>query len=355
MKGMDAASKLLMANMAVAMDAINFILRRSGYKVVEGSMQLRNTEAIAKLPGLKRLYKKISNDVVWELDVSDGGPPVRLLVAFENQSYPSRLMPMRGMLSTTVRMLAWRQETEDAHKALREFRAEEERLDGVMEGDRPTSVLPATIYFGQKPWPGKASLHGMLELPERLRGYFADCPSNLLSFRDMQPKELELLPVGAFRCVSKCIRYSDEPMTLRREWETDPSFQLVETMPQAALDVVSIATGIDLRKTKKEDNNMKKKMSTFEKVFRAEGKAEGLELGREEGRAEGEAKGRAEGEAKGKAKGKAEGSENTIRNFIERKRNRHVSDEQIHEELLLDFGLSAIQARKLMEAGLAKA
>ena len=109
--------------------------------------------------------------------------------------------------------------------------------------------------------------------------------------------------------------------------ETDPSFQLVDILPDAAYDVVAIAARIDLRKTQKEENTMQKKLSTFEKVFREEGRAEGL----------------------------AEGTENTIRNFIERKRNRHVSDEQIHEELLLDFGLSAIQARKFMEPGLAKA
>ncbi len=76
---------------------------------------------------------------------------------------------------------------------------------------------------------------------------------------------------------------------------------------------------------------MKKKMSTFEKVFRAEGRAEG----RDEGR--------------------AEGIENTIRNFIERKRSRHVPEEQIHEELLLDFGLDTIQAKQYMEPSLVKA
>ena len=317
MSGMDEASKLLMANEAVATDAINFILRRSGYAVVEGSMRQRNAEAIAKLPGLRRLYKKICNDVVWELDVSDGGPPVRLLAALENQSYPSRIMPLRGQLSTTVRMLAWRQETEDAHRARRELRNVEERLDGVLEGDRPMAVLPATVYFGQKEWPGKARLHGMLELPGKLRGYFADCPSNLLSFRDMAPRELSRLPIGIFRCVAKCIRYADEPTVLRHEWDTDPSFSLVDTMPEAALDVVSIAAGIDLRKANKEDNTMKKKMSTFEKVFREEGRVEGIEK--------------------------------TIRNFIERKRSRHVPEEQIHEELLLDFGLDATKARQYME------
>ncbi len=351
MSGMDAASKLLMANKAVAKDAIDFILRKSGYKVVESSMQQRNPEAIAKLSGLKRLYKKISNDVVWELDVSDGGPPVRLLVAFENQSYPSRLMPMRGLLSTTVRMLAWRQETKDAHKAQHELRTDEERLDGILEEDTPTHVLPATVYFGQKPWMGKANLHGMLKLPKKLREYFANCPSNLLSFRDMPPEELELLPVGALRCVAKCIRYADEPTALRHEWETDPSFQLVDILPDAAYDVVAIAARIDLRKTQKEENTMQKKMSTFEKVFREEG--------REEGRAEGEAKGRAEGEAKGRAegeaKGRAEGRDNTVLEFIQGKRDYHVPDIQIHEELLKFFKLDDATARRYMETGLAKA
>ena len=49
MSGMDAAAKLLMANEAVAKDAINYILRNSGYAVVEGSMRQRNAEAVAKL------------------------------------------------------------------------------------------------------------------------------------------------------------------------------------------------------------------------------------------------------------------------------------------------------------------
>ena len=75
---------------------------------------------------------------------------------------------------------------------------------------------------------------------------------------------------------------------------------------------------------------MKKKMSTFEKVFREEGRVEG----------------RVEGEVKG--------IENTIRNFIERKRSRHVPEEQIHEELLLDFGLDATKARQYMEPSLAR-
>ena len=80
---------------------------------------------------------------------------------------------------------------------------------------------------------------------------------------------------------------------------------------------------------------MQKKMSTFERYFRAEGKTEGMAIG--------------------EAKGEAKGTENTIRNFIERKRSRHVSEEDIFEELRLDFGLDIQSARHYMEPALAKA
>ena len=110
---------------------------------------------------------------------------------------------------------------------------------------------------------------------------------------------------------------------------------------------MSIAARIDLRKNQKEENTMQKKMSTFEKVFREEGREEG----RAEGLAEGEAKGRAEGEAKGRA----EGRDNTVLEFIQGKRDYHVPDIQIHEELLKFFKLDDATARRYMDAGLAKA
>ena len=88
---------------------------------------------------------------------------------------------------------------------------------------------------------------------------------------------------------------------------------------------------------------MQKKMSTFEKVFREEGR----EIGREEGRAE--------GLAEGEAKGRAEGRDNTVLEFIQGKRDYHVPDIQIHEELLKLFKLDDATARRYMETGLSKA
>ena len=96
---------------------------------------------------------------------------------------------------------------------------------------------------------------------------------------------------------------------------------------------------------------MQKQMSTVERFLRAEGEAKGIAIGKTEGIAIGKTEGIAIGEAKGEAKG----TENTIRSFIERKRSRHVSEEDIFEELRLDFGLDIQSARHYMEPALAKA
>ena len=76
---------------------------------------------------------------------------------------------------------------------------------------------------------------------------------------------------------------------------------------------------------------MKKKMSTCEKFFREEGRVEG------------------------RAEGRAEGRDKTVLEFIQGKRDYHVPDIQIHEELLKFFKLDEDTARRYMEAGLAKA
>ncbi|MBO7091368.1 MAG: hypothetical protein J6W23_06250, partial [Victivallales bacterium] len=151
------------------------------------------------------------------------------------------------------------------------------------------------------------------------------------------------------RAVAKCIRYADDPTRLLHEMETDPSFL---SLPSAVYGVVKIATGMEwLRPNRKEGNNMQKQMSTVERFLRAEGEAKGIAIGKTEGIAIGKTEGIAIGEAKGEAKG----TENTIRSFIERKRSRHVSEEDIFEELRLDFGLDIQSARHYMEPALAKA
>ena len=72
---------------------------------------------------------------------------------------------------------------------------------------------------------------------------------------------------------------------------------------------------------------MKKKMSTCEKFFRAEGEVIG----------------------------EARGRDKTVLEFIQGKRDYHVPDIQIREELLKFFKLDEAAAKRYMETGVAKA
>ena len=80
MKNMDAAAKLLMALPEVFSDLVDFALRKTGFKVVRGSLMERNAEAIAQLKGLRSWYKKVCNDVVTELEITNGAVTAKMLV-----------------------------------------------------------------------------------------------------------------------------------------------------------------------------------------------------------------------------------------------------------------------------------
>ena len=341
MRNMDAASKLFIAHPKVSRDAVNFVLRGSGYKVVARSMRERNIEAIARLHGAKRLYKKNSSDVVWELDARKGKHKTHLLVAMENQSVASSVMPLRSQLTTAIRGAAWRQTMMDMHKERNELKTPQELLDGILPGDRLPPILPLTIYFGQEEWTGPKRLQKMQDIPDELRELFADCPCNLLALKNLTPEELSWLPIGPFRAVSKCIKYADNRPVLRREMQEDPSF---ENLPDTAYAVVRIATGIKLKKpTKKEGNNMKKDLSEYDKYVLGLGKEEGIKIGEERC------------EARGVKIGEERGITQTVQKYIWNKWKEHVTKVQILKDLESYFDLDEKEARRYMDEALAKA
>ena len=92
--------------------------------------------------------------------------------------------------------------------------------------------------------------------------------------------------------------------------------------------------------------DMQKTVSKFEQYFINKGIDIGKDKGRIEGRAEGEAIGRAEGEAIGRVVGES----NTMLKFIQIRRNRHLSEQQILKDLQSDFELDEATARQYMQA-----
>ena len=330
MKNMDAASKLFTGLPEVFCDLVDFALRKTGFKVVRDSLKERNTETIAR-----GWYKKVSNDVVAELQVTDGNVTATLLVALENQTSTSAIMAGRSLMATTVRWDAWRREMKHDHLKRKELQTSQEMLDGVLPDDRMTPVMVLVVHFGQEAWTGLPRFTDTLDCPAELKPMLADCTVNIISFYNLPSEEIDRMPPGAVRAVTKSIRHVDDIERLCQELKTDPSFRmLLDEGPDEALDIITIATGLDMRALKQEkEKDMEKVVSKFEQHF----VNKGFILGKNEGREEGIAEGIAEGEIK------------AVLKFIRWQRNRRIPEAQILEALLSGFELDEATARQYMD------
>ena len=330
MKNMDDAAKLFTALPEVFTDLVDFALRKTGFKVVRGSLKERNAESIAQLQGLRKWYKKVCSDVVTELEITNGDVTATMLVALENQSNMSNIMAGRSLMTTAARWDCWRRGMKRFHRMRKELRTSQDVLDGVLPSDRMAPTFILVVHFGQEAWTGALKFTDTLACPPELKPMLAECPSNVVSFYNLSLEEINEMPPGALRAVAKSIHYARQPEKLLHEWLTDPSFQPPRL--DEMLDVIAIATGLDnnmLKELKEED--MHKTVSPMVKYL----------IGM--------------GEARIRAEGREEGREDTIRKFIRNRRSRHITDKTIQKDLQIDFGLDEAKARQYMEADLAKA
>ncbi len=346
MKNMDAASKLFTGLPEVFCDLVDFALRETGFKVVRDSLKERNTETIAR-----GWYKKVSNDVVAELQVTDGNVTATLLVVLENQTSTSAIMAGRSLMATTVRWDAWRREMKHNHLKRKELQTSQEMLDGVLPGDRMTPVMVLVVHFGQEAWTGLPRFTDTLDCPAELKPMLADCVVNIISFYNLPSEEINRMPPGAVRAVTKSIRHVDDIERLCQELKTDPSFRmLLDEGPDEALDIITIATGLDMRALKQEkEKDMEKVVSKIEQHFFNKCIALNKDEWLEKGRVEGIAEGRLEGREEGIAEGIAEGEIKAVLKFIRWQRNRHIPESQILEALLSGFELDEATARQYMD------
>ena len=336
MKNMDEASKLFTGLPEVFCDLVDFALQDTGFKVVRGSLKERNAESIAQLRGVQTWFKKVSNDVVAELKVTDGDVTASLLVALENQTNTSAVMAGRSLMSTAIRWDDWRREMKRLHKKRNELKKHQELLDGVLPDDRMMPVMILVVHFGLEPWTGLPRFTDTLDCPPSLKPKLADCPVNVISFYNLPIEQINKMPPGALRAVAKSIHYANDINTLSQEIRKDPSFRkLLDEGPDEALDIIRIATGLntDLLKKQKEDD-MPQKVSKYEQFFVDKG----------------EKIGEKKGEKIGEKRGEKRGIDNTIMSFIQNRRKRCFSDMQIQSDLQLDFGLDEAKACQYMAA-----
>ncbi len=319
---MDEASKLFTGVPEVFSDLVDFALKGTGFKVVRGSLIERNAESIARLRGMRAWFKKVSNDVVAELQVTDGDVTTSMLVVLENQTSTSAVMAGRSLMSTAVRWDVWRREMKHLHRGRKELKTSQEMLDGVLPGDRMMPVMVIVVHFGQEAWTGLPRFTDTLDCPPSLKPKLADCPVNVISFYNLPIKEINKMPQGALRAVTKSIRYAKNIPKLLYELKHDKSF---DTPLDEMYDIISIVTGLNLEEMKKQkEKNMQKKVSAIEQYLLNKG------------------------EKRGEKKGRIEEKTRLALKVIQNWRNRHIPESQILEDLQSDFELDEATASQYM-------
>ena len=61
---------------------------------------------------------------------------------------------------------------------------EDEYLSGMKKTDRFIPVITMVVYYGEKPWDGAVSLHGMLNIPEEMKAFVNDYKNLLVEARE---------------------------------------------------------------------------------------------------------------------------------------------------------------------------
>ncbi|MBP5674133.1 MAG: Rpn family recombination-promoting nuclease/putative transposase [Victivallales bacterium] len=332
----DEPAKLFLTKNQVFADLVDFALRHSGFKVDRQSLQDRNPEGIIQCPWNSLKYKVCDNDLLKGLVVKHSDKATWMLVATEHQSYVSNTMPLRNLITAAAHWDGIRRSLEDEHRKLHDLRGDD-FLSGMARKDRLPPLLVFVLYYGLEPWNGPMRLSDIIDCPPELKPFMADCPTNVISPRELKPVELEEINVGALRAVFKAICYSRSPADFCHEIKTDPSFHDLSTED---FDFMRMTSGIDLKPKHKENNNMQDTMEIFANYFKEDWFQKGIQKGEQSGFQKGEQSGFQKGEQSGFFK--------AISHFIQKRINCNISEKQIIEDLSSEFGLTSDQARQYL-------
>ena len=147
---------------------------------------------------------------------------------------------------------------------------EDEYLSKMKKTDKFIPVITVVIYYGEKPWDGATSLHGMLNIPEEMEKYVNDykillveARQNNLSLHNMNNRDLfHLFQIILDRNLSKN-EVKEKAIKYTEEHKTD------KTVVMTVVGAANIK--LDYKALEKGDGNM---YTVFEET-RIEGKIEG--------------------------------------------------------------------------------
>ena len=195
--GPDTAEKLLEDYEDVFADIVN-VLVYEGDPVVKPE-NLRDGPTASVYKAAEGELRQKNRDVL-KID-TENGVEIRVY-GLENQTRPSNVMPVRvmgydfGSYDRNIRKEKMKNK-EQGREA--DYTAE------LWPGQKLCPVVTLVLYFGTEPWSGPTTLHGMLNLPERLKPFVPDYPVNLVQVAFLEEEEISLFR-SDFRIVAEFFR-----------------------------------------------------------------------------------------------------------------------------------------------------
>ena len=106
-----------------------------------------------------------------------------VMLGMEHQEHIHYAMPMRVM---GYDYGAYKKQYDSNTKKYQTSKGmeEDEYLSGMKKTDRFIPVITMVVYYGEKPWDGAVSLHGMLDIPEGMKAFVNDYRILLVEARE---------------------------------------------------------------------------------------------------------------------------------------------------------------------------
>ena len=251
-----------------------------------------------------------------------------VMLGIESQEHIHYAMPMRvmgydyGTYKKQYDSNAKKYQTKDGM-------TDDEYLSRMKQTDRFTPVITVVVYYGDNPWNGATTLHGMLNIPDKMKPFVNDYKMLLVEARQNDLIFHNMTNIAFFDMLKVVL---DKSITKDEARKKAAEYALIHNVDKTVVMTIAGATNckIDYNALYKEEDIS---MNTLFDVIENDGIM----------------KGKAEGKAEGIIEGKAEGIIEGIQALIESLQEMEIPYNKTQNQLMVKFSLSKDTAQEYMD------
>ena len=206
-----------------------------------------------------------------------------VLLGIENQSYIHYAAPVKDMLYDAMNYARQAERIASAHRKRKDSTTSSEFLSGFNKDDRLRPIITLMIYWSDKEWDGKLSLHEIIDFPdEKIKSFIPDYWVNLLSpsrIDDFAKFRTEISEVFQF------IKCSGDKSALTALLDGNAEYRQLD---RASAEVINVVTGLDFKFTVEGGKvDVCKAIEQIKETAMAEGEKKGFDRGDKHGEEKG--------------------------------------------------------------------